>query len=1074
MLLSALMVFALFTPLAAYAGEENEKEPVSDYSQIFSTDDVYSTTKTVTFGGYEWYIVGYDGVGIASAQGDGTVTLLAKSYDQNWVTDYRDVLGNYESATDDWPAAFKAPIEPAPEGYKLINGGEGGKNYKYFKEPWENSPTEYKGSDLAAKMDEIYAGFSRADAMLIQDRTLSEAVKGDHADLNPFGPEVTAPVWALTYGDYATLWSAAKSQEADLDVIIYPFPYLLSCGTGLDSVYIGTRSKDKLEETFVQDGYFTPDYAQATLDYEHYCYPDSAEDYPPTSYGVARPALTLDLSKVAFMSSTENDGVTSLQLSPGATITFNAQNGTEATSVNMESGTAIGELPAASRTGYTFNGWFTQTEGGEQITADSVFYTDQDLYAQWTVKSYTLTYDLNGGSVLGGNSNDDETKEITYDEAYGELITPQYAGHIFLGWFTELNGGEEVTAETTHAVDDHVTIFAHWRQWNVNDADLSAELNAKETQISLSASNIDLDNVVRVRAAVWGAAKANGDAQNDLKWYTLKETDGTYAGTAAVSNHKEVGTYYIHFYADFANGSSLFVGSKSVTVSAATSEVTVEDVSPADGTFTVQISDVKSASGQSRIQVAVWTAAGGQDDLRWYDAVSTDGGQTFSYTVDIADHGNEYGQYYAHVYLYAGNGTVQFIGSATPKFVPEVSLTAELSADQKTMTITATGVQLAPGVKNVQFAVWGQAKVNGNAQNDLVWYPAKSKGNGTYEVSLPVSNHKEVGVYAIHAYAWLTDGQAMFLNGTSATVDAPSATVEVGDVNEDGSFFVTVSGIQSASGVSKVQVPTWTVAGGQDDLVWHDAAKVDDETYVAKISALSHKSEFGAYTSHVYVTDGNGTVSFVGGDTVTQEAPAVQVTSTCTSGKRIDMSATGVVLTPGVTAVKFAVWGQKAVNGNTQNDLIWYDGVYQGDGRWICTAQVSNHKEVGAYYVHAYATLANGKTVFLNGSSFTVKPASAEVTAVDLDDENGTFTIRVAKIQSQSGVFNPRVAVWSVNGGQDDLVWYPAVSMGDGVYEVAVDTADHKGDTGLYYAHAYITGGNGIDFFVGGASPTIG
>ncbi|MDR1778491.1 MAG: GBS Bsp-like repeat-containing protein, partial [Clostridiales Family XIII bacterium] len=337
----------------------------------------------------------------------------------------------------------------------------------------------------------------------------------------------------------------------------------------------------------------------------------------------------------------------------------------------------------------------------------------------------------------------------------------------------------------------------------------------------------------------------------------------------------------------------------------------------------------------------------------------------------------------------------------------------------------------------------------------------------------PVSAHKETGAYSIHFYADLSNGSAVYLGAKSVTVSAPTAAVQMGSVYADGSFYVTVSGIQSASGVSQVQIPTWTVAGGQDDIRWYTATKVDNATYVAKVSALNHNSEFGAYTAHVYLTAGNGVLAYVGGAAATQTAPAAVIASTCTNGQNVNLSAAGVIRTPGVTAVRFAVWGPAAVSGNVQNDLIWYDGVNQGGGRWVSTALVSNHKETGAYSVHAYATLANGSSVYLGASSFTVRAATADVSAVNVNAATGTFTIRLESIETQVVLATPRVAVWSANGGQDDLIWYMAVNKGSGVYEVAVDVTKHKSDFGVYYAHAYGLGANGIDFYLGGTAPTL-
>ena len=47
-------------------------------------------------------------------------------------------------------------------------------------------------------------------------------------------------------------------------------------------------------------------------------------------------------------------------------------------------GKAVGDLPAATRDGYTFNGWFTAKSGGTKISASTTVTKDVTYYAQWT------------------------------------------------------------------------------------------------------------------------------------------------------------------------------------------------------------------------------------------------------------------------------------------------------------------------------------------------------------------------------------------------------------------------------------------------------------------------------------------------------------------------------------------------------------------------------------------------------------------------------------------------------------------------------------------------------------------
>ena len=69
-------------------------------------------------------------------------------------------------------------------------------------------------------------------------------------------------------------------------------------------------------------------------------------------------------------------------------------------------GPGTGSAPAAltanafTRTGYTFAGWNTAADGSARLRrpASYPFSASVTLYAQWTVPTYTVTFDANGGT----------------------------------------------------------------------------------------------------------------------------------------------------------------------------------------------------------------------------------------------------------------------------------------------------------------------------------------------------------------------------------------------------------------------------------------------------------------------------------------------------------------------------------------------------------------------------------------------------------------------------------------------------------------------------------------------------
>ena len=137
-------------------------------------------------------------------------------------------------------------------------------------------------------------------------------------------------------------------------------------------------------------------------------------------------------------------------------VSFNANSGNVSTSEKaVLVGVAYGALPEPEKPGYSFLGWFTEPDGGVQITADSIvaLETDQTLYAHWQVNNYSVT--LN--SATG-----DQTITVTYGQPYGALPVPTRVGFTFAGWYTAKSSGSRVTENSTVTATANHTLYAQW------------------------------------------------------------------------------------------------------------------------------------------------------------------------------------------------------------------------------------------------------------------------------------------------------------------------------------------------------------------------------------------------------------------------------------------------------------------------------------------------------------------------------------------------------------------------------------------------------------------------------------
>ena len=151
-------------------------------------------------------------------------------------------------------------------------------------------------------------------------------------------------------------------------------------------------------------------------------------------------------------------------------ITYHTNGGSaiSAGSYNIE--TATFDLPTTSeKTGYTFAGWYTNSGlTGDPVASIAVgSYGDKEYWAKWTPNTYTVSFDVNGGTASTPDS-----KNVTYDAAYGTLPSGMtHTSKQFIGWYTDPDDGEgtHITAETIVSTAENHTLYAHYENvYSVN------------------------------------------------------------------------------------------------------------------------------------------------------------------------------------------------------------------------------------------------------------------------------------------------------------------------------------------------------------------------------------------------------------------------------------------------------------------------------------------------------------------------------------------------------------------------------------------------------------------------------
>ena len=142
-------------------------------------------------------------------------------------------------------------------------------------------------------------------------------------------------------------------------------------------------------------------------------------------------------------------------------VTFDAGDGTFSVGSMTTTNQKLSSLPSASRSKHSFDGWYTEKNGGTKVTTDTVFSANTTVYAHWTYTGgyyspvyYTLTFETNGGDKLSPVSG-----------SYNALIdlskyAPKRSGYAFTGWYSERSLTNKVSG--VYLTKD-MTVYAGWR-----------------------------------------------------------------------------------------------------------------------------------------------------------------------------------------------------------------------------------------------------------------------------------------------------------------------------------------------------------------------------------------------------------------------------------------------------------------------------------------------------------------------------------------------------------------------------------------------------------------------------------
>ena len=213
-----------------------------------------------------------------------------------------------------------------------------------------------------------------------------------------------------------------------------------------------------------------------------------------------------------------------------------------------------------TRKGYTFAGWYTQSNGtGTKYDPGSNYAADQNgetvnLYAKWTPWTYNIKYDQNVKSTSSSKTVTDmpaaQTKTQEIDVTLSSM-TPKRNGYIFAGWSTSANGSVEYKpgSRFTKDLDSNgasITLYAVWTPWK-HTIHYNSNIPTNAPTGTTTVSNMPGDQTKTFDEKLMiSSNKPTRKGYNFAGWSTSANGDVVYQPGAEYKNDQNGGTVTLY------------------------------------------------------------------------------------------------------------------------------------------------------------------------------------------------------------------------------------------------------------------------------------------------------------------------------------------------------------------------------------------------------------------------------------------------------------------------------------------------------------------------------------------------
>ena len=253
-----------------------------------------------------------------------------------------------------------------------------------------------------------------------------------------------------------------------------------------------------------------------------------------------------------------------------------------------------------------------------------------------------------------------------------------------------------------------------------------------------------------------------------------------------------------------------------------------------------------------------------------------------------------------------------------------------------------------------------------------------------FALDIPTDQTGEVNVsfYAIdeqdaNQHSEPSDSYSSYKNPTKVTItsDKTGPTITNAKVtNVDSTGYTVTCTVTDASGVNRVQFPTWTEKNGQDDLLsnWEVNPKAsgtrNGNTFTFRVKTSDHNNESGTYNTHIYAYDNSYRGNCAGAVTLTATVPAPPVAVTGVKLNKTSLSFTGTGSSQTLTATV-------SPSNATNKTITW-----SSSNTSVATVSNGVVKAVGFGTATITAKSNNGKTASCSVTVNPIQPTGIKAT----------------------------------------------------------------------------------------------